>query len=136
MIYILDACALIALFKREQGADKVRSLLDEAMTGQSVIYMHTVNLIEVHYGFYRELGQEIAVLILEQIRKMPIHFINTIDDSIFSEASRLKALYAIPLGDSIGLATAMEMKGTFITADHSDFEIIEKKESLSFIWFR
>ena len=90
----------------------------------------------VHYGFYRELGHEIAVLILEQIRTMPIHFVNTLDEDIFFEASRLKALYAIPLGDSIGLATAMKMKSTFITADHTDFDKIERIEPVPFYWFR
>jgi predicted nucleic acid-binding protein len=133
---ILDACALIALFKREQGADKVRALFDETLAGQSVIYMNTVNLIEVHYCFYRALGQEKSGLILEQIYAMPIHFIDTIDTIIFSETSRLKAQYAIPLGDAIGLATAVKMKGTFVTADHSDFGKIEKTEPVSFFWFR
>jgi len=54
----------------------------------------------------------------------------------FSETSRLKAQYAIPLGDAIGLATAVKMKGTFVTADHSDFSKIEKIESVPFFWFR
>jgi len=48
LTYILDACALIALFKRERGAEKVRALLDETLTGQTVLYMNVVNLIEVH----------------------------------------------------------------------------------------
>ena len=132
----MDACALIALFKRERGSGKVRVLLDEASAGQAFIYMHIINLIEVHYGFYRALGQEKATLILEQIRTMPIHFIDTIDAIVFSESSRLKAQYAIPLGDSIGLATAIKMKGCFITADHSDFSKIEQAEPISFFWFR
>ena len=136
MIYILDACALIALFKKERGADKVKFLLDEALAGQSVVYMNTINLIEVHYCFYRTLGQEKSNLLLEQIYKMPVHFINTVDETIFSETSRLKAQYAIPLGDSIGLATAIKMNGTFVTSDHSDFEVIEEKEDLKFFWFR
>ena len=67
---------------------------------------------------------------------MPIHFIDTIDTIIFSETSRLKAQYAIPLGDAIGLATAIKMKGTLVTADHDDFSKIEKTESISFLWFR
>jgi len=46
------------------------------------------------------------------------------------------ALIAIPLGDSIGLATAIKMGGIFVTADHSDFEEIEKAESIPFFWFR
>jgi predicted nucleic acid-binding protein len=136
LTYILDACALIALFKREQGADKVRALFDETLTGQSAIYMNTINLIEVHYGFYQALGQEKSGLILEQINAMPIHFIDTIDTIVFSETSRLKAQYAIPLGDAIGLATAVKMKGTFVTADHSDFSKIEKTEPIPFLWFR
>ena len=136
MTYILDACALIALFKQEQGSDKVRALLNEALTGQTAIYMNIINLIEVHYGFYRTLGKEKSNLILEQIYTLPIHFIDTIDTTIFSETSRLKAQYAIPLGDSIGLATAIKMKGSFITADHSDFSKIEQAEPISFTWFR
>jgi predicted nucleic acid-binding protein len=136
LIYIFDACALIALFKKEQGADKIKALFDESSAGQSSIYMNTVNLIEVHYGFYRTLGKEKSGLILEQVYTMPIQFIDTIDDIIFSEASRLKAQYAIPLGDSIGLATAIKMNGSFVTADHSDFDEIEKAEAIPFFWFR
>ena len=98
--------------------------------------MNTVNLIEINYCFYRALGKEKSALILEQIYALPINFIDTIDDVIFSETSRIKAHYAIPLGDSIGLATAVKMSGTFVTADHSDFEEIEKAEPISFFWFR
>ena len=136
MTYILDACSLIALFKKEKGADKVKVLLDEALAGQVDIYMNTVNLIEIHYLFYRALGKDKSTLILEQVYMLPIQFINTIDDVIFSETSRIKARYAIPLGDSIGLATAIKLGGTFVTADHSDFEEIEKIESIPFFWFR
>ena len=136
MTYILDACSLIALFKKEKGADRVKALFNEAMTGHVDIYMNTINLIEIHYLFYRALGKEKSNLILEQIHTMPINFINTIDEIIFSETSRLKAQYGIPLGDCIGLATAIKMNGTFVTSDHSDFEEIEKTETISFFWFR
>jgi PIN domain nuclease of toxin-antitoxin system len=132
----LDACALIALIKLERGADKIESLLNEAVTEQVDVCMHTVNLIEVHYCFYRTLGKEKSALILEKIHKMPIRFIDTIDEVIFSETSRLKAQYAIPLGDSIGLATAVKLDGSFVTADHSDFGKIEQAESIPFLWFR
>ena len=136
MTYILDVCALIALFKREQGADTIRALLDEALAKQSVIYMNIVNLIEVHYGFYRALGPEKSGLVLEQIYTMPIHFINTITTAVFSEASRLKARYALSLADAIGLATAIDLSGTFVTADHHELETVASKEALNFLWFR
>jgi predicted nucleic acid-binding protein len=136
LIYILDACAIIATIKNEKGFDKVKAILNEAFTEQSVIYMHSINLIEVYYKYLREDGKEIADKIIEKIYKLPISFIDNVDKIIFAESSRLKATYAIPLGDAIGLATAIKMNGTFVTADHSDFEKIEKAESLSFFWFR
>jgi predicted nucleic acid-binding protein len=136
LTYIFDACALLALYKNEKGSDKIEALLDDALTGQTAIYMHSVNLIEVYYLFYRALGKEKADLIIEEIYKSPISFIDTIDTTIFSETSRLKAQYAIPLGDAIGLATAIKLRGSFVSADHSDLEKIEKAESVSIFWFR
>jgi predicted nucleic acid-binding protein len=136
LTYVFDACALIALFKKEQGADKVKALLDNALDGQDLIYMSTVNLIEVYYGFYREMKKEQAGLILEQIYKMPIHFIDAIDKPIIDEASRLKALYYIPLGDAIGLASAVIINGAFVSSDHTDLDQIEKSEPITFFWFR
>jgi len=136
LIFILDACALIALFKNEDGADKIKALLDEAQAGQATIYMNIINLIEINYLFYRALGKDKSAELLEQIYAMPIQFIETIDDVIFSETSRIKATYAIPLGDAIGLATAIKLSGSFVSGDHSDIEKIEKAESVSIFWFR
>jgi predicted nucleic acid-binding protein len=136
LTYILDACALIALFKREQGADKVRVLFDEVLAEQSVVYMNIINLIEVHYGFYRTLGQKKSDLILEQIYAMPIHFIDTINTAVFSETSRLKAQYALSLADAIGIATAIDFSGVFVTADYHELETVANKEKLNFYWFR
>jgi predicted nucleic acid-binding protein len=136
LTYIFDACALLALYKNEKGSDKIEALLDDALAGQTAIYMHSINLIEVYYLFYRALGKDKANLIIEEIYKSPISFIDTIDTTIFSETSRLKAQYAIPLGDAIGLATTIKMSGTFVSADHSDLEKIEKTESVSIFWFR
>jgi len=52
------------------------------------------------FGFLRTFGKEKADLIIEKIKTFPINFINIIDDIIFSKASRFKAQYNIPLGDS------------------------------------
>ena len=98
--------------------------------------MHSINLIEVYYHFLRILGKDKADIILEEIYKLPMTTVDSIDTVIFSETSRLKAQYAIPLGDAIGLATAIKLNGAFVTADYSDFKIIEKTESRSFFWFR
>jgi len=83
LTYIFDACVLLALIKNEKGFDKVKALLAEAKSGQSIIYMNIINLIEVNYYFYRVLGKEKSASILEEIYSFPINFIDTIDNVIF-----------------------------------------------------
>ena len=126
----------MAIFKQENGSDKVKSIFNKVQTGQATVYMNIINLIEIYYLFYREVGKNSADLILKKIYTMPIQFIETIDDVLFSETSRIKATYAIPLGDAIGLATAIKFGGSFVTGDHSDIEKIEKAEPVSVFWFR
>jgi PIN domain nuclease of toxin-antitoxin system len=60
LIYILDACALIALLKRETGWDMVDALFKQARVGEITLYMSIINLLEVIYGFRREKGAAYA----------------------------------------------------------------------------
>ncbi|GHV60664.1 hypothetical protein AGMMS49587_02740 [Spirochaetia bacterium] len=90
MIYVLDACAIIALIKEEPGAGVIQNLIEQAIDGEITLCMNMVNLIEVHYGFFRDRGKEAADVILDHIYKMPIQFHPMIDEKIFYEASRIK----------------------------------------------
>jgi predicted nucleic acid-binding protein len=144
MDYTLDACAgnfaasgaLIALFKRdEQGGEKIRDLPSEAEAGNTVISMSIVNLVEVYYGFIGELGEIKAIEILEQIYALPIKIIDTINTSVFDEASRLKSTYALSIADAIGLATAINLKSVFVTGD-GEFVEPESAERVPISWFR
>jgi len=40
------------------------------------------------------------------------------------------------LADSIGLAETILNDGYFVTADHHELDIVEKKEKLNMIWIR
>ena len=59
-IYVLDACALITLLSKEDGADKVANIYREANIGNAKILMNAVNLLEVYYDFYRAYNEETA----------------------------------------------------------------------------
>jgi PIN domain nuclease of toxin-antitoxin system len=120
--YILDACALIALLKQEEGADKIRAILKEAKVGTAAVYMSVVNLIEVHYVFTKPLGKEGAAEILRKIPKLPIQVIVAINSHVFDEAVRIRSTYnrsktPISLADAIGLGTAITLNGSFVTSD-------------------
>jgi len=58
--YLLDACALIALFDNEKGADVVSGLLDSARRREIILSMNAANLIEVYYDRIRAVGTEEA----------------------------------------------------------------------------
>jgi PIN domain nuclease of toxin-antitoxin system len=133
---VLDACALIALFRQETGMDTVMTLIDGAVHGKDSLFMHTVNRIEVQYRFYRELEEAEYRNLLTHIDALPIRWVDSVDSAIANEATRLKSRYRIPIGDAVGLATAVRLDGTFVTADHHELEAVEQAEPIPFYWFR
>jgi len=50
-VYVLDANALIALLGNEHGADKIATVYAETQSGNAVLNMNVVNLLEVYYDF-------------------------------------------------------------------------------------
>ncbi|MCL2398561.1 MAG: PIN domain-containing protein [Defluviitaleaceae bacterium] len=135
-VYVLDACALMAVLYREKGASVVKAAFDEADKGKAKIIMHKANLLEVYYDILRNLGKEKADAIISEIKKRPISFNAEITDEIFIEASRLKSSYKISFADSFALAQALISGGSLLTSDHHEFNVIEGKESIHFAWIR
>ncbi len=97
--------------------------------------MNRVNLLEVYYGFYRDDGRAYADQILENVIRSPIK-IGEFNEALFLEAGRIIATYKLSLADSIALAQASVLNGEFLTADHHEFDAIEKKETIRFHWIR
>ena len=91
-IFVLDACALVALLKDESGADSVAAVYKKAENGEAAVIINRVNLLEVYYGFYHENGKEYAEKIISGVA-----------NSIISI---------------------------------SEFDAIEGKENISFLWIR
>ncbi|MDR1319051.1 MAG: PIN domain-containing protein [Treponema sp.] len=134
MTFILDACALIAFLNDEEGAAIVENLLDRSVSGEGTIFMSIVNLLEAYYGELRDKDIETARIVLDMIQNYSIRIIDTITHGVFHEAARLKSGYKLSLADAIGVATAKDLSGHFVTSDHSELEIIEQQESLSVLW--
>ncbi|MDR3147273.1 MAG: PIN domain-containing protein [Treponema sp.] len=135
MIYVLDACAIIAMLDTEPGSKKVRDLFIESLTSDVMICMSPVNLTEVYYDRIEVDGQDKAKEIYGWI-KSSITVPENITDDIVQEAGRLKSQYKISLGDCFGLATAAVLSGTFVTADHHELAEVERNEAIPFLWIR
>jgi predicted nucleic acid-binding protein len=135
--YVLDACALLAVFNKEDGGELVRDIIEQAKTDDATsVRMNIINLLEVYYGLYREYGKEVADNIMYKIKTSPIEIIETITEDVFGEAGRLKASYKISMADSIALAEASVSDGSLVTSDHHEFDVVEMAENISLYWFR
>lgn len=134
--FVLDACALIAFLHDEDGADKVEDILRRAKGGDYVIYMNKLNVLEIYYGVFREDGKEKAEEIFTKILALPLIVVDELKDNVFREAGRLKAIYKISLADSIALAEAKTRGAQILTADHHEFDPIDKEGEAIFHWIR
>ncbi|GHV44883.1 hypothetical protein AGMMS49546_29570 [Spirochaetia bacterium] len=134
--FILDACALIALFARESGYENVKELIQDAIDGNSIVKINQINLLEVYYHVCNVYDQNEANKAVEKIREYPIKIIIGLNEDVFKEAGRIKSKYKIPLGDSIVVAECIIGGGILVTSDHTDLEKIEKAENIKINWFR
>jgi predicted nucleic acid-binding protein len=135
-IFILDACALIALLAGESGAENVKKIIQDAVDGNVTVKINQINLLEVYYKICNVYNQDEAKRTIKKLKEFPIEIIIGLKEEVFNEAGRIKSEYKIPLGDSIAVAECIICKGILVTSDHHDFEKIEKKEDLKINWFR
>jgi PIN domain nuclease of toxin-antitoxin system len=133
--YLLDACALIAIFKMDAGYEKVYSILKKSSNGEADVYMNKLNLFEVHYGFTKSDGIQYADNLVEKAKEFCIKVIDNISDEVMREASRLKTKHSMSLGDAILVGQASVLKASIVTADHGDFDKVEANENISFTWY-
>ena len=135
--YVLDACALVALLKGENGSEEVDNLFQQTAQGDTALCMNIVNLLEVYYGFIGDIGLSETRDMINTIHSTPLAIIDTISPRVYHEAARLKGTYhRLSLADAVGVATAIERGGVFVTADHHELEVVANKETLNFFWFR
>jgi len=130
---VLDACALIAFFNDEPGADVVA----EALQVVPVVEIAAINLLEIAYDAVRRSGQPHSARdLLEAVRKLPISIRRDIGDDVLEMAACLKARFRISLADSVALAVAAVCDASLVTCDHHEFDAIEAAGITRFLWIR
>jgi len=135
-IFILDACALLAVLAMEKGAENIRDLFQKTVDRQVILMMNKFNFLEVYYKIYRAYGKTEADNLLKTMEQMPIIIKDTLTNEILKEAGRLKSKYKLSLADSIAIAESIINKGSLVTADHHEIEPIEVAEKINVTWFR
>lgn len=131
--YVIDACALIAYLRKEEGGDKFRVLLKDS---NNRFFIHSVNLGEVYYDSLRISGKEKARELFGDIARLPISIIWTLDVPFIELVGKYKTSFSISYADSFVLALAEREAGTVISTDHHEFDAIENTRVLTFYWLR
>jgi predicted nucleic acid-binding protein len=131
--YGLDACALIAYLRAEEGGNTLRTLLKEP---DKRFVMHALNLGEVYYDTLRVAGQDKAHELFADIALLPIAVVWTVDVPLLESVGKYKTSYRISYADAFVLALAEQEKAIVISTDHHEFDPVEKAGEIRFFWLR
>jgi PIN domain nuclease of toxin-antitoxin system len=119
MRYVLDACALLALIKKEDGALSVRQALESE---NNVCLVHSVNLCEVYYDCLRCYGNDPTEKLLTDFIETGLIIRNDMDVEFWKAAGKLKARGRISLADCFAITLAVREDAVLMTSDRHEFE--------------
>jgi PIN domain nuclease of toxin-antitoxin system len=120
MIYVLDACAMIAYPGGEPGADVVENALLDA-GGQCIA--HAINLCELFYVTARKGGDAAAKSAVDDLRAAGVVERGDLDEAFWQEVGSLKASQVkVSLADCCAVVLTNRVGGTLLTSDHHELD--------------
>ena len=120
MNIILDACAVIAFFRDEEGADVVRETITNKNNNSMI---HVVNLCEVYYDFYRDIGEAETEQLIQELGVIKVKTRFDLTASFWRQVGKYKAtIKRISLADCFALTLANQEQGILVTSDRKEFE--------------
>ncbi len=130
--HIVDASALIAYLKGEDGQDRFAELLRDE---RNVLAMHSANLCEVYYDYLRSDGPERAEEAWAKGSEV-LGIVERADPQFMKRVGRMKVDYNLGFADAFAAATAEEHACPLVTTDHNDFERVEQAGVVQIVWLR
>ncbi len=114
--FVLDTSAFIALDEREPGAEEVEAMLARAWLGEAEVHASFATLTELEYIRTQEQDAQQATELLTFAKSQPLKWHHT-DDSLCSEAAKLKAVHKVSFADAFVAATAKRLNATLVHKD-------------------
>jgi predicted nucleic acid-binding protein len=131
--YVLDACALIALFNGEEE----KEVLERVFVSGQPIRVAAVNVLKVAYdAIYRQKNTQAEKEVLHCLEMLGIEIVWTIVPEVLLRAAEIKSRGRLSLADSIALALALDSGSKLVTADHHEFDAFEQAGLGIFEWIR
>jgi len=121
--FVFDSHALLKLFQKEKGYEKVVRLLGEIKRSGAIKYINAINLGEIIYTTKREFGDQKKLEVLASIERLDFTLL-PVPNSLIFQAAEYKAEYSLSFADCFALASAIEYKATLVTGD-PEFKKVE-----------
>lgn len=118
---LLDTSALLALTDEEPGAERVRELVAQAVSGNVTLYGCFVSLTEVQYSKTYDLGSTAVTQIMADLKKLPISWMHS-DGALCATAAEWKASHKVSFADAFVLASAQRCGAVVV---HKDPEMVK-----------
>jgi predicted nucleic acid-binding protein len=120
---LYDSHALLKLFQKERGHEKVIGMLEQAHRTGTKRYLNAINLGEIIYTTKRSFGDQKKIEVLAHIERLGFTILPVPANLVF-RAAELKAEFSISFAGCFALASAVEHKAIVITGDR-EFKKVE-----------
>lgn len=120
---VLDSFALVSLFHREPGWERVQTALYEQERAGSRAVLNWVNWGEFFYVVKRRVGTAKAEEAVHLLEQLPIE-LHPVDLPLVRAAAEVKSEHAVSYADAFCIATARRIHGAVLTNDR-EFRAVE-----------
>jgi len=120
---VFDSFALLSLFHKEKGWEKVRDILRQLASVDEKALLSRINWGEFYYIVRRRLGKAMAEEALALLWQLPVEIL-PVDDRLVKEAAEIKSEYPVAYADAFCIAIAKRHSGRVVTGD-PEFRVVE-----------
>jgi predicted nucleic acid-binding protein len=120
--FVLDTSAVLTVLNREDGLDKVLSLLNKAKVREEIVYIPFMALMELEYQLLRRISQEEMLAILTLVRAWPVEIPESTEEWRH-QAALLKSKNQLSVADAWIASLAMVQHAKLVHKD-PEFEQI------------
>lgn len=125
MKVVMDASALIAYLKDEEGSDVVDELLMDP--GNSCL-AHAINMCEVYYDFLLRADESTAEAAVLSLAGAGVAIREDASTDLWQQAGRIKARFRrVSLADCFCLALGKLENADVVSSDHHEFDAIAER---------
>ncbi|MFA5800075.1 MAG: type II toxin-antitoxin system VapC family toxin [Candidatus Peribacteraceae bacterium] len=128
---LFDSHALLKLFQREAGHEKIVRLLEQARRSGATKYLNAINLGEIVYSTKRAFGDQKKIEVLAHIDRLGFRILPIPNDLIF-RAAEYKASFSMSFADCFALASAVEHGAILVTGD-PEFHAVEHLVKIAWV---